>query len=344
MLEDSHLAPMPRNLLDAMQAAGLDTAALAARLSIAPERLETGLSRDEMDRFADAAWAAIGDPTFGLRAGGIEPRPERFSVVGFAAMTSPTLEVALTRVVRYVRLIWGDHYELCAEADRATLRMLPSEPERPYTQGKLDFELASLASFGKTFTRQKVKPLQVGIRGKAPFYAKLYTELLDCPVRFEQPEHSICFSRSDLELGLISANPKVAKLFEECAEKDLSQWHDVDIAAQVRAALRDMLRGDEPTLAKVATTLHVSTRTLQRRLAADKVSFRDLLDSVRRELAEQYLRSGLASLMEISYLLGFADPNSFFRAFKRWTGTTPDVYRNALSSSRAANPHTHKTE
>jgi AraC-like DNA-binding protein len=343
MLEDRRLAPMPRNLLDTMQAAGLDTAALAAKLSIAPERLETGLSRDEMDRFACAAWATIGDPTFGLRAGVVGPRPERFSVVGFAAMTSPTLEVAFTRFVRYVRLIWGDHYELSAQTDRATLRLLPSGPERPYTQGNLDFELASLATFGKTFTRQKVRPLQVGVRGPAPVYAGLYTELLDCPVQFEQPAHSICFSRSDLELKLISANAKVAKLFAECAETDLSHWHDVDLAARVRAALLGMLRGDEPTLAAVASALHVSTRTLQRRLLADKVSFRDLVDSVRRELAEQYLRSGMASLMEISYLLGFADPNSFFRAFKRWTGTTPDVYRNA-QNSQAAPPHTDKTE
>ena len=344
MLEDRRLAPMPRNLLDTMQAAGLDTAALAAKLGIASERLETGLSRDEMDRFASAAWATIGDPTFGLRAGVVEPRPERFSVVGFAAMTSPTLEVAFTRFVRYVRLIWGDHYELSAQADRATLRLLPSGPERPYTQGKLDFELASLATFGKTFTRQKVRPLHVGVRGPAPVYAGLYTELLDCPVLFEQPAHSICFSRSDLELKLISANAKVAKLFAECAETDLSHWHDVDMASRVRAALLGMLRGDEPTLEAVASALHVSTRTLQRRLLADKVSFRDLLDSVRRELAEQYLRSGMASLMEISYLLGFADPNSFFRAFKRWTGTTPDVYRNAQNSRQAANPHTPKTE
>lgn len=334
---------MPRNLLDSMQAAGLDTAALANKLGIASEQLEAGLSGDEMDRFACAAWAAIGDPAFGLRAGASGPRPERFSVVGFAAMTSPTFGVALTRVARYVRLIWGDHHELDVEAERATVRLLPSGPERPYTQGKLDFELASLATFGKMFARPAVKPLHVGIRGPAPVYAALYSERLDCPVRFEQPTHSICFAQPDLERRLLSANASVAKLFAECAEAELAQWQDVDISIRVRVVLRGMLRGDEPTLEAVASALHLSSRTLQRRLSADKVSFRDLLDSVRRELAEQYLQSSMASLMEISYLLGFADPNSFFRAFKRWTGTTPDVYRSDKDSSKATNTRSDKT-
>ncbi len=322
------LALLPRNLLDAMQGAGLDITALTLKLGLAPEQLETRLAFDEVDRFGCAAWAAIGDPAFGLKAG-CRKRPERFGVVGFAAMTSPTFGAALARVVRYVRLVWGDPHELHAEGADTTVR-LQGGPERPYSQGKLDYQLASLLTFGRLFTGEALRPLWIAVRGPAPSYAREYAELFDCPVRFDQPQHGICFSQRDTERRLISANAAVASQFEHCAELGLAQWHDVDLASRVRAALRGMLRGDEPTLAAVASELHLSTRTLQRRLGEAKLSFRELLDDARRELALQYLRVGLASLMEISYLLGFADPNSFFRAFKRWTGTTPDVYRSAL--------------
>ena len=328
------LALLPRNLLDAMQAAGLDTAALALKLGLAPEQLETRLSFDAVDRFGCAAWTAIGDPAFGLKAGG-QKRPERFGVVGFAAMTSPTFGVALARMVRYIRLVWGDPHELQRQGSEITVRLLGG-PERPYSQGKLDYELASLLTFGRLFTGEALRPLWIAVRGPAPAYAAHYTELFDCPVRFNQSHHSICFAERDTERRLISANAAVAGQFEHCAELGLSQLHEVDLASRVRAALRGMLRGDEPTLAAVASELHLSIRTLQRRLGEAELSFRELLDEARHELALQHLRSGLASLMEISYLLGFADPNSFFRAFKRWTGTTPDGYRSAQGGRPAS--------
>jgi len=82
-----------------------------------------------------------------------------------------------------------------------------------------------------------------------------------------------------------------------------------------------------PTIGQVARAMCLSERTLQRRLAQEGVKFSTLLDEVRLQLASRYLEAGRASLTEIAYLLGFADPNSFFRSFKRWTGVTPDNYR-----------------
>ena len=76
--------------------------------------------------------------------------------------------------------------------------------------------------------------------------------------------------------------------------------------------------------------MHLSQRTLQRRLQEENSSFQQLLDETRRELAVQYLAQPDRSLLEIAYLLGFADPSNFFRAFRRWFGTTPGEYRSRL--------------
>jgi AraC-like DNA-binding protein len=80
----------------------------------------------------------------------------------------------------------------------------------------------------------------------------------------------------------------------------------------------------------VAQALHVSQRTLQRRLQDEGASFQRLLDDSRRELAEQYLAQPNLTLLEVAYLLGFADPSNFFRAFRRWFDLTPGEYRARL--------------
>lgn len=328
-------APMPSHLLDAAKEAGIDIAKLVGSAELTIEQLQSGLSADEMDRFAKALFAVLPDPAFGLRAGSVQ-RTSRFGVVGFAAMTSPSFGVALARFARNVPLIWGDHYELKEAADETTVSLHPLAPNLSYQQVKLDFELAGLLSFGRQFMDPALRPLRITVRGPAPSYAARYAEIFQCPVEFDSEHHSITFSRRDLDRPLTSANPQLSPLFEQHAEELLTTLSDTNIAGQVRAALRDMLRGQEPTLASVASVLHLSPRTLQRRLASDKISFRDLLDSVRQELAQQYLRSYSGSLIEISDLLGFSDPNSFFRAFKRWTGTTPHNFRHRQPDRSAA--------
>ena len=321
-----HTAPLPRNLLDALKEAGVDVAALAASVGLTFEQLENDLTFEQVDRIGRAIWAVLPDPAFGLMAGRLQ-RSYRFGILGFVAMTSPSFGVALARFVRYSRLIWGDRYELQDQEHEATVSLHPLKPEPVYQQLKFDFELAALLAFGRTFVDPALCPLHVTVRGPAPSYAARYGETFSCPIRFDCQRHSIVFSRRDLDRRMISANVQLSPVFEQHAEERLSELAEADLASRVRAVLRNMLRGEEPTLAGVASVLHMSPRTLQRHLAAVQLNFRDLLDSVRKDLAKHYLLNRAGSTMEISYLLGFSDPNSFFRAFKRWTGTTPENFR-----------------
>ena len=100
-----------------------------------------------------------------------------------------------------------------------------------------------------------------------------------------------------------------------------------DAADRARIAIRSALHGGVPGVAEVARRLQTSERTLQRRLAEQGTSFQRLVDEVRADMARRYLRHTAVELVEVSYLLGFTHPNSFFRAFKRWTGRTPESYR-----------------
>jgi AraC-like DNA-binding protein len=100
-----------------------------------------------------------------------------------------------------------------------------------------------------------------------------------------------------------------------------------DFVQGVREAIRAALRDGAPQVGGVAKGLHVSLRTLQRRLTEHGTSFQDEVDAVRRELAFQYLKDPHLGVSEVAFLLGYAELSTFDRAFKRWTGMTPRVWR-----------------
>ncbi len=324
------LAPLPRTLLDALQAGGLEPRQLAKRLGIASDTLETGVSFAEADCFLCAAWEAMADPAAGIKAGTLL-RPERFGIVGIAAMASPTFGVAVERKARYWRLIWADAYEVTQRGDEVHVVLMPVGPVRPYTQGKVDMELASLVTFGRKFTGVPIRPLRLLLCQSAPPWRKVYEQVFDCPLQFGAAENALVFAKRDFELPLVSRNADVEALIAGGVEAALSRMSEdaPSLRQQVCAVVDRMLQGDEPSLQLVAERMHRSARTLQRQLADEGLRFTDVLDERRREAGERYLAGNKGTAEEVAFLLGFATPSSFFRAFKRWTGSTPEAWRRA---------------
>ena len=332
---DVRIAPLPRNLLDAMGEAGVDPRALARRIGIDPHALESGLNAMELDRFCCAGWVSLDEPDFGLRAGCLL-RPERFGIVGIAAMSSPTLGVAIERIGRYNRLVWGDLLELRLTAETATVRLVLCAPPRPYTQARIGMELASLVMFARRFTGAPIVPLALTLRQRTPTYRHRYTEVFGCPVSFDQPDDSLLFQRADLDRPLISANVEMGQALVGFAEAALMRSADDGFLARVAAAMRRQLRGMQPTVGSVARDLCVGERTLQRRLAEHGTGFHEVLDGARSALAQEQLTNPRANVDEVTFLLGFATRSSFFRAFKRWTGLTPQRFRQQASRTSLA--------
>jgi AraC-like DNA-binding protein len=110
-------------------------------------------------------------------------------------------------------------------------------------------------------------------------------------------------------------------------QRALAELDKDDVEARVRRAIIDALPSGAPREAQIARSLHMGARTLQRKLHERGTSFSRLLEQVRRELAAQYVADARVPVIEISYLLGFSEPSAFSRAFKRWTGASPAVFR-----------------
>jgi AraC-like DNA-binding protein len=136
----------------------------------------------------------------------------------------------------------------------------------------------------------------------------------------------------DLEAPLQGAIPAVVESTSRIADQYLATLDSNTVAHRVRSELIQMLPGGDVDQEKIAARLYRSASTLQRQLGAEGLTYREVLDETRRELAEAYLHEGSHSQSQIAFLLGFADQANFSRAFKRWTGVTPGRYRKSAMS------------
>lgn len=322
------LARLPFNMLDSLQKVGISLDEVAALAGLETEDLRKPLTTEQADRVFVVMYEKAGNPAAGLVVGLQPMRTELFGVVGFAAMLSSDFGAALARIARYNALVSACQIDLHSGADECEVRIQYDGPLRPYSRTRLDIQMGSLLIFGRTFTERTIMPVRLTLKERPPYHA-LYAGAFGCPALFDEPHDAIVFRRADLDLKLVSANQRVAAMFEDAAERDLQTYEAAGngTAAAVREILERQLHGDVPDIDSVSLALNLSARTLQRRLAQEGMRFSTLLDEVRLDMAQRYLSAGRATLTEIAYLLGFSEPNSFFRSFKRWTGKTPADFK-----------------
>lgn len=333
MSERTTSASWASGIVQALEMGGVDCRALFAELGLDYEALSDADARfpqDGMTRLWARAVELSGNPAIGLNMASVV-RPSSFHVVGYAVMSSRNLKEGFTRLVRYQRIIAegadlsfqqvGDSYGLilAIHGDRLV-------PVRQSAEASLAYTLA----FCRWMTGKPLKPREVRFQSDTPVDIAPYQQVFQAPLRFNADHYALIFERADLETQLPSANESLAQLHDRFAGEYLARFSGSRVTHQVRQVLCRLLPQGEPKRDLVAQALHLSQRTLQRRLQEEGTSFQQLLDDTRRELALQYLLQRNLTLLEISYLLGFADPSNFFRAFRRWFGSTPGEYRSRL--------------
>ena len=149
-------------------------------------------------------------------------------------------------------------------------------------------------------------------------------------MQFGARHNTIVFHKEDLAQPFLTHNPELMEMVAPQLDADLAeQLAHRSLKEQVKGILKKLLAGQRPRLENVAEELRISTRTLQRRLLAERITFQHLVEEARREMARYYLQTSSLEINETAYLLGYEDPNSFFRAFHRWEGTSPGEWRSA---------------
>ncbi|ANF26891.1 AraC family transcriptional regulator [Stutzerimonas stutzeri] len=318
------------SIVQALELDGLDCQDLFVKLGLDYSALndpDARFAQDGMTRLWQRAVEITGNPAIGLNLAKVM-RPGAMHVVGYALMSSSTLRDSFQRLVRYQRIIAeGADLQFGSTNRGALLTLAIHGDQLPPARQSADGSLASTLAFCRWLTGKPLAPIEVYFQGPPPADIEPYQAAFQAPLRFNAEYHGMLMRHVDMDIALPTANAELAQLHDRFAGDYLARFSDSRVTHQARQVICRLLPQGEPRRETVAQSLHLSERSLQRRLDEEGTSFQQLLDDTRRTLAEQYLARADLALLEVAYLLGFADPSNFFRAFKRWFAMTPGEYR-----------------
>jgi AraC-like DNA-binding protein len=277
-----------------------------------------------------AFWRAVAemsaDSGIGLKFGA-EPRLERYHPAAIAAVCSRSFRDALQRLARYKQLTCPEEIRVHTIQDEASVEFFYLQAEEIQPDVMVDLCLSWIASIGRRGTDGQVTPLRLELTRPAQNRELLETRY-GCRVRFKASRNALVFRGSDLDRPFVTHNEDLLTVIGAQLETELAERNTrPEVGEQVRHTLKRSLAGKRPTLQHVARELRTSVRTLQRRLTHAGITFQQLVEDTRRELAQHYLKQSTVELHETAYLLGYEDSNSFFRAFHLWEGTSPGEWR-----------------
>ena len=314
---------------------GLPRAELLAAAGIEETQLEDPDGRVPVSKFWDL-WRFIGgevpDPDLGLKLGQ-RTRVRETGIVGYAMLHSPTLGGALARLARYGK-IFSQRAELSFDPAGDQWRLVQHQPPlyRSLRQ-VVDGRTAAVLSVCREITGREIAPTLVLLPYARPADISAHRQLYRADLRFDEPTWSMHFRASDMGLPLKAADETLAGYLDEVAALRLEELpKDESFTDKVRRVVWSHLTEGQPTVVRVASELAVSGRTLQRRLREEGHSFAEVLETLRKEKAEALLQDKNLAIYEVGYLLGYSDATAFYRAFRRWHGSSPREYRQLSSS------------
>jgi len=329
----SFLASMGQTFRRLLELHGLDAVGIARQAGVdlaaipAPgERIEV----DKIDAILRVAIPLVRDPAFGLQAARCW-HPSELGVLGYAWLSSSTLRTGLERAARYSRLV-GERGITEIEDTRQGLKVRfwakrGNPAVVPVAAVVVDIVMALLFDLCRMNAGAALRPVAVTLRRRKPDAADAYERFFGCAVRFGAEESTFVLSAKDADRPLPSANRQLAATFDKMLAEELARLDKADVVSRTRASVLEHLASGEGTAEDTAKQLHMSPRTLQRKLAEAKTTYLQLVDDTRKDLALRYIEDPRRSVTDITFSLGFSQPSAFTRAFKRWTGLSPSDYR-----------------
>ena len=230
----------------------------------------------------------------------------------FQLMSTASVEVRLTETT--------DSYALSA--------VFPDKSKSPPKEG-IDCGMSAVLALCDIVAEKEIRPLRVELTCPASVHPEAYRDALRAPIKFNAEVGTFHFDKDSLRAPLPHGTPDVARATDKIAEQYIETLDPHKVASQVRRLLIDLLPSGKVDQELVSSRLNRSTSTLQRQLQVEGMSYRDVLETTQRSLAETYLRDNKHSHAQIAYLLGFSEQSNFSRAFKRWTSMSPRQYQES---------------
>lgn len=287
--------------------------------------------------FNEAA-VLLGDDCLGLTLGQ-QTDTRELGIIHYIFAASPTPLDAVRNLVRYNYLMNAMSTISLEESDRQVTM------ESRFLLG-LEGHQKNLSEWGPTaflsalrhLTDAPLVPRAVSFLHQRSTGLDKFTAFFACPVRFGANRQSLSFAKSALQVPIRSADRYLLDILKSICEEALGRRKvaSTPTRAKVEAALLEHLPHGKTGAATIAKAVHMSARSLARRLADEGTSFAQTLEDLRRDLSIRYLEDENLGVNQIAWLLGYSEVSSFNHAFRRWTGRTPKEVRARLSEGPGA--------
>ena len=268
------------------------------------------------------------DEAFGLFAAE-QLQPQVLHGLGLAWLASDTVYDGLKRMARFGKLISTGANPHLIEDDDFVHVQLDRVLEIPdFCYAGRDYAVGMVVRMCRLTLGEFIAPVTIAIERPTPQEPERWEYELASRVSFEADVTRITWARADIMDPLVTGDPALARVNDDQTQAYLDSFMSQSTSREVVTKIVDRLPDGPPSQELIASDLSVSNRTLQRKLKEEGTSFMDLLQDTRLQLARKYLRQPGRSVVETAYLLGFSEPSTFSRAFKRWTGRAPAEYRD----------------
>lgn len=311
---------------------GIPTAALLEGTGIDAASIRssaTRISRRQLTLTYQNAVRLSDDPALGL-VGGERLHVTAYGMYGYALISSANLREALELSIKYHQLATPTVRMTLAVDDDDAVAIFGMEDALGIdglVQFNLELQFSLVFSLFRDMVGDDFAFQEIRATYPDPGHASRYTNLFACPVLFDQPRNELRFDEWWLGRELVRSNPITAEHTREICRQILSEMKAHEgLASEVRALITGDVRayGDAESIAR---TLHMTPRTLRRKLGNQGTSFQELLREARTQIAIAYLRDTSMNIEDIAERLGFSDAANFRHAFKRWTEHSPGYYR-----------------
>jgi AraC-like DNA-binding protein len=326
---------LARDILLYLESQGIPRADVCQVVGLSSDALEDPdalLSGTVLQALWQEGSRRTGDPHLGLHVGEGFALP-RLGLVGYGLLSCQTFGQALEHLCHYTSLV-SQGIRLSLQRSRLRVQCDCEILNHPYNylhgdpRQPIESTFAALMQATLALTGKPLQPHAIWFQHPAPPEAQEHERIFKTVVHFSRPINRLIFDARSLDWPILSSHQQLYVGFRQQSERLLHLRHQAqpwsDRVAQV---LLDRWANGIPTLEAIAKALQVSQRHLQRHLQSEGTSYQAVLDDLRRELALQQLQDPLLSIQSVAFGLGFSEPSAFHRAFKRWTGQTPQTYR-----------------
>ena len=255
--------------------------------------------------------------------------PTAFSALGMALSTSQHIYDALQRATRYSRIISDSSCTSLKENDEEvalTVELKYAKQSQVYYPG-VESIFTSMFNLLRTMAGESFNAKAVYFKHAFMGDITPFEDFFDCPVYFSSLHNQMVFDKQHIFSKQLFSNSALTLTLDEWIEDYLSKFNKILISTQVKEYLLKHVAYGKIDLPSISSALALSTRMLQRKLKEEGTSYSELLDECRQRMALKMIGHNKLPLAEVSYILGFSDQSNISRAFKRWTGTAPNMFR-----------------